>query len=102
MNGFWVVIHLNAKGPPCKRMIRVARDLDRSSLFDLYQKPAGVRAIIRANRPFYLFLQEKSPLSPFILTPLKYMRHLCLLQPPDCKSPLFTIFISVDLSTRIT
>jgi hypothetical protein len=53
MDGFLIAIHLRAKGTPCKRVFRVSRNLDRFSIHDFYQKPTGVRSIIRANRPFY-------------------------------------------------
>jgi len=67
MDSFLIAIHLYAKGAPRKGMFRVTGNFDRFSIYDFYQKPAGVRSIIRANRPYHLFQHEKSPsLSPGI------------------------------------
>lgn len=75
MDGFLITIHLHTKGPSCKRMVRVAGNLDGFSILDFYQKPTGIRAIIGTNRPFDLSHHDKSPL----LTS-KYTLHPCLVQ----------------------
>src|SRR4030067_2120041 len=67
MGSFLILIHLHAKGAPRKGMFRVTGNFDRVAVYDFCQKPAGVRAIIRANRPFHLFQHGKFPsLSPGI------------------------------------
>ena len=59
-----VAIHFRAEGTPCKWMVRVASDLDRFSVNHLYQKAAGIRTIIRADRPRNLSGQKTSWYNP--------------------------------------
>ena len=59
-----VAIHFGAEGTPCKWMVRVASDLDRFSVHHLYQKAAGIRTVIGANRSFNFSGQKPSWYNP--------------------------------------
>jgi response regulator RpfG family c-di-GMP phosphodiesterase len=48
-------------------MVRVASDLDRFSVNHLYQKAAGIRTIIGANRSFNLSAQKTSWYNPKVI-----------------------------------
>jgi hypothetical protein len=85
MNGFVIAIHLDAKGSSCKRMLRVARNLDGLSVCDFNQKPAGIRAIIRANGTLNLSHHENLLFPPL----LKYIPCQPWLQP-------YLYFVPVD------
>jgi hypothetical protein len=102
MDGFLISIHLHAKGAPCKRMFRIARNFDCLSLFDFNQKPASIRAVIRTNRAFYLFWHEECPLSPFIFPTPRIYNTPMFTSTSQWQIRDFTIFISVDLNIQIT
>jgi hypothetical protein len=69
MNGLVIAIHLDTKGSSCKRMLRIAKNLDGLSICDFNQKSAGIRSIIRANGTLNLSHHEKSPLT-FMMPPI--------------------------------
>jgi hypothetical protein len=76
MDGLRVLFHLDAKGPPGEGMFGIARNLDRFSIDHLYQKPAGIRTVIRADGAFHRFRHKKSPLSVFKLTTVQNISHI--------------------------
>jgi len=76
MDGLRVMIHLDAKPPPGEGMFGIAGNADRFSIRDLYQKPAGIRTIVRANGAFRHFQHKKSPLSAFNLIMVQNINHI--------------------------
>src|SRR4030042_4561031 len=62
-----VPIHCGAEGSSCKWMVRVASDFDCFSGSHLYQKAAGIRTIIRADRSFNLSGQKTSWYNPNVI-----------------------------------
>jgi hypothetical protein len=64
---FLVAIHFGAEGTPCKWMVRVASDLDRFSVHHFYQKAAGIRTVIGADRSRNLSGQKTSWYNPNVI-----------------------------------
>jgi hypothetical protein len=55
------MVHLGAKGPAGKGMLRVPRNPGCYPILHLNQKPAGIRAVIRTNRSLDLSGHKNLP-----------------------------------------
>lgn len=76
MDGLFIPVHLDAKRTSGEGMFGIAGDPYRFSIDDLYEKPAGIRTVIRADGALHRFRHKKSPLPIFKLTLVQNISHI--------------------------